>query len=89
MAQAQTKLPKVKSRERLHQLVDQLPQKNLSAAQRLLEELKTDNDPVLRAISSAPLDDEPVTKEEEAAIFPGNSRTAQAIISSGFFPSNS
>ncbi len=68
MAQAQTKPQKSKRRERLHQLVDQLPQKNLSAAHRLLEQLKADDDPVLRAVLNAPLDDEPVTEEEEAAI---------------------
>ncbi len=71
MAQAQTKPTKVKSRERLHQLADKLPQKNLSVAQRLLEELKSGSDPVLQGILNAPLDDEPVTKQEEAAIAEG------------------
>lgn len=55
------------SKERLHRLVDELPDNELAEAERILEALTID-DPVLRAVEMAPLDDEPETDEERAAV---------------------
>lgn len=55
------------TKERLHQLVDELPERELSEAERLLNSLRID-DPVLRALDTAPYDDEPETDEERAAV---------------------
>lgn len=54
----------------LHQLVDSLPDRELIAAQRFLEFLRSSEaeDPVIRAFLDAPYDDEPLTQEEEAAV---------------------
>lgn len=56
------------TKERLHQLVDQLPDSETDKAARLLEELA---DPVLRMLASAPIDDEPLADEDRAAIAEG------------------
>ncbi|MBI4493212.1 MAG: hypothetical protein HY690_10520 [Chloroflexi bacterium] len=56
-------------KERLHRLVDELPDGELHAAERFLEYLRNvGSDPVLRAFMAAPLDDEPLTDDEAAAI---------------------
>jgi hypothetical protein len=52
---------------RLHQLVDALPDNEVDEAERLLAALMTD-DPVLRAIRLAPLDEEDETEDERAAV---------------------
>lgn len=46
-------------RQALHRLIDDLPEQDLSVATRVLEALRATSDPVLRALMSAPLDDEP------------------------------
>ncbi len=46
-------------RDALHRLVDDLPEKELSAAARLLEALRHAEEPVTRALAQAPFDDEP------------------------------
>ncbi|HSK77499.1 MAG TPA: hypothetical protein VLQ45_13700 [Thermoanaerobaculia bacterium] len=46
-------------REALHQLIDDLPEQDLPIATRVLEALRATGDPVLRALLSAPIDDEP------------------------------
>lgn len=56
------------TRARLHELVDELPESELHAAKRFLEYLRNMGDPLLRALAEAPLDDEPLTPEDEAAI---------------------
>jgi len=43
----------------LHRIVDDLPEGDLPAVQRVLEALKATADPVGRALASAPADDEP------------------------------
>jgi len=48
----------MKAREDLHQIVDALPENELPTAQRVLEALRVTGDPVLRALFSAPVDDE-------------------------------
>jgi hypothetical protein len=56
-------------RERLIQLVHDLDHNNLYAADRFITYLhSTAHDPLLRALSNAPYDDEPVTPEEEALV---------------------
>lgn len=52
-------------REQAHQLIDQLPEAQLSALVGLLETIV---DPVTAALRNAPLDDEPVSEEEERAV---------------------
>lgn len=46
-------------REALHRLIDDLPEQDLPVASRILEGLRATGDPVLRALMSAPMDDEP------------------------------
>ena len=56
-------------REYLHELADRLPEKDLVAAHRWLSFLKSDyTDPLSWLLDNAPIDDEPTTPEEEAAI---------------------
>jgi hypothetical protein len=57
------------AKERLHRLVDELPDSELHAAARYLEYLRSmGGDPLLRTLMEAPLDDEPETDEERAAV---------------------
>ena len=49
-------------RHQAHAYLDHLPAAQLSAVRGLLESML---DPVSRALASAPIDDEPVTEEEE------------------------
>ena len=60
-------------KERLHQLVEELPEGRATlAAERALTHLRElADDPVLQALMNAPLDDEPETDEERAAIEEG------------------
>jgi hypothetical protein len=56
-------------RERLHALVDNLPEPEVHAALRFVEYLReTEEDPVLKALREAPFDDEPLTDEDLAAL---------------------
>ena len=52
-------------KRRAHELIDRLEPKQASAVVGLLESIL---DPVSRAIANAPIDDEPVTAEEYAAL---------------------
>ncbi len=54
------------SRHTLHELIDRIPEDELSAAQRFLEFLAAS--PAYRAALSAPPDDEPVTDGDASAI---------------------
>lgn len=54
-------------KERLHSLVDDLPEPEVHAALRFVEYLRQEgSDPVTRALQEAPYDDEPVTAEDLA-----------------------
>lgn len=56
-------------KDRLHHLVDELPDSAVPSAERYLEELRqAEHDPVLRAFLEAPEDDEPTTDEDRAAL---------------------
>jgi hypothetical protein len=52
-------------RHELHTLVDHIPEGDVPAARKILRALA---DPVELAILTAPLDDEPETEEERAAV---------------------
>jgi hypothetical protein len=52
-------------RQHAHQLIDRLPETQLSALVGLLE---TIIDPVAAALRNAPIDDEPETEEEKTAV---------------------
>jgi len=53
------------TKEHAYELIDRLPPTQLSAVVGLLEAML---DPVSRAIANAPIDDEPLTAEEEKAL---------------------
>ena len=56
-------------RDRLHNLVDRLPESEVPAAERYLQFLQlAGTDPVLHALLTAPEDDEPETAKERAAV---------------------
>lgn len=55
------------TKERLHQLVDQLPASEVATAARVLEALPATADP----LASAPEDDEPTTDADRDAISEG------------------
>ncbi len=57
-------------REELHQLVDGLPQRDLRAVKAYLNEIRRRKD-LAAVLRQAPIDDEPVTKEDLAAIGEG------------------
>ena len=54
-----------RQRRQAHAYLDHLPDPQLSAVRGLLEAML---DPVARALANAPIDDEPVTAEEERAV---------------------
>lgn len=56
-------------RERLHELIEDLPEGEVHAALRFVEYLRhSDDDPVLRALEEAPPDDEPLSEDDVAAL---------------------
>ena len=56
-------------KERLHALVEDLPEGEAEAAVRFLESLRQDTpDPVARSLRDAPIDDEPLTAEDLVAL---------------------
>lgn len=56
------------TRERIHELVDRLPDKELPVARRVLEGLQALVDPVLSALREAPEEEESISDEERAAL---------------------
>lgn len=56
-------------KERLHSLVEELPEPEVHAALRFVEYLRQEaSDPVARALREAPYDDEPLTGEDLAEL---------------------
>lgn len=53
------------TRQHAHQLIDRMPETQLSG---LVQFLETIVDPVATALRNAPLDDEPETEDENAAV---------------------
>lgn len=56
------------AKQRLHQLIDELPDDEIQAAERCLQSLCTHRDPVLDAIRSAPDVEEPFSEEEQQGV---------------------
>ncbi len=56
------------TRTHVHRLVGQIAEDDLPAAARYLKYLRDTGDPFLRALLNAPIDDEPETPEEAAAV---------------------
>jgi hypothetical protein len=56
------------SRTKLHDLVESLPSEDVPTALRILEALNSSSDPVPLAFRDVPIDDEPETEEERAAV---------------------
>ena len=52
----------------LHQIIEELPESELVAAERFLAYLRDMADPVRRALLTAPWDDEPETEHERQAV---------------------
>ena len=60
------------TKESLHRLIDQLPERELEAIHRFAGCVRFSSEhPAVRAILSAPLDDEPETPEEAEAVREG------------------
>jgi hypothetical protein len=57
------------TKERLHKLVDELSEQEAEAALVIVERRR--DDPMLQALASAPLDDEPSEADEEASAAEG------------------
>ena len=55
------------TKETLHRLIDELPDDEVDEAERYLRALQIE-DPVLRSLELAPIDDEPPTPGDEAAL---------------------
>jgi len=55
-------------RDHLRQLVEELPDSEIPTAERVLEALAGQADPLRRLLDSAPLDDEPESEEERALV---------------------
>jgi len=62
------------TRERLHEMLDALPDDRLNEAETAIAAL---TDPVLAVFLNAPDDDEPTTAEDLAAIAEGNAAAAR------------
>ena len=60
-----------KARERLYRLVDKIPDEEIHAAERYLEYLAKQGDPLVRALIHAPVSDEPLTDAEREALDEG------------------
>lgn len=57
------------TKDDLHHLVDELGDQDLADAERILEHLRAHGqDPLARKLLTAPIDDEPETDEERAAV---------------------
>lgn len=53
------------TKDALHRLIDELPEDTLPGVERYLTTVR--NDPMMRRLASAPLDDEATTPEEDAS----------------------
>jgi hypothetical protein len=58
-------MTKTSAKEHAHELIERLPHTQVTAVVNLLEAML---DPVSRALSQAPLDDEPETEEEKKSV---------------------
>jgi hypothetical protein len=65
------------TKEALHRLIDAIPEWELDKARQALEPLA---DPFLLALANAPIDDEPETEEERAAVAEAREDVAQGRV---------
>ncbi len=70
----------MRERERLHTLIDTLPEDELQAALRFLEYLGTEGMPSLYSLRDAPADDEPLTTADEAALAEAETDVAEGRV---------
>ena len=71
------------TRETLHKLIDQLPECDLHMAELLIQwRHQLRDDPLLVTLATAPLDDEEITAEEEAAVAEARKAVARGDVSS-------
>lgn len=71
------------TKEKLHRMIDALPEPVLDEAEQLLQELqRRADDPWLRALASAAEDDESETEEERAAIAEARAAIARGEVES-------
>ena len=70
------------TKDRLHRLVDTLPESEVDTAARVLEALAVAADPVARSLTSAPADDELVTSAEAEAAAEARADVAAGRVSS-------
>jgi len=71
----------MEERQVLHSLVDELPDDDLVAARRFLEYLRfRSQDPLRVLLDGAPIDDEPTTEEDLAAIREGRADQTQGEV---------
>jgi predicted transcriptional regulator len=70
------------TKERIHRMVDDLPESELDTVERVLEGLSalSLSDPVAEALANATVDDESVTDEEAQAIEEGERDIAEGRI---------
>jgi hypothetical protein len=69
--------------DELHRLLDSLPESEIHAAKRFLEFLHSRSsaaDPILHAFEMAPLDDEPFTEADEAAVRRARDDVARGLV---------
>lgn len=59
------------TKDRLHRVLDTLPDSDLPTVARVLDALAQTADPARWTLDTAPLDDEPYTDEERAAVAEG------------------
>lgn len=59
------------AKEKLHRLVDEIPESEVGTAERFLEYLRAREDPVIRALLDAPEDDEEESPREAEAVAEG------------------
>ncbi len=59
------------TRDRLHRLIEELPEQDLPTVEQLLTERHLDDDAFRRMLAEAPQDDEPLTADDIAAIEEG------------------
>ena len=59
------------TRDRLHRLIDELPEQDLPTVEQLLTERRLDDDAFRRMLAEAPEDDEPLKAKDIAAIEEG------------------
>ncbi len=63
-------------KERLHRLIDRIPEREVHAAERYLEYLTEHGDPFMRALLNAPESDEPLSEDDQEALEEGRAALA-------------